>query len=44
LFPGLAEKYGLIVASIAVAILASIDALSNSVKTMLFDVIVNAMS
>jgi pilus assembly protein Flp/PilA len=39
-----AIEYGLIVAGIAVAILASIQALSTSVKEMLFDAVVEAMS
>jgi pilus assembly protein Flp/PilA len=38
-----AIEYGLIVAGIAVAILAAIESLSTSVKTMLFDAIVGAM-
>ena len=39
-----AIEYGLIVAGIAVAILASINSLSSAVKSMLFDAIVNATS
>ncbi len=39
-----AIEYGLIVACIAIGILAAVDALSTSVRTMLFDVIVTAVS
>ena len=39
-----AIEYGLIVAGIAVAILASLQTLSTTVQTMLFDVIANAVS
>ena len=39
-----AIEYGLIVSCIALGIMAAIDALSTSVRTMLFDVIVNAVS
>jgi Flp pilus assembly pilin Flp len=39
-----ANEYELIVAGIAVAILASIGSLSDSVKTMLFDKIMDAVS
>lgn len=39
-----AIEYGLIVAGIAVAILASLNSLSAAVQTMLFDKIMNAVS
>ena len=39
-----AIEYGLIVAGIAVAIITSLGSLSESVKTMLFDQIVAAVS
>jgi pilus assembly protein Flp/PilA len=39
-----AIEYGLIVAGIAVAILASIGSLSEAVKTMLFDKIMTAIT
>ena len=39
-----AIEYGLIVAGIAITILASIETLSTTVQTMLFDVIANAVS
>lgn len=39
-----AIEYGLIVAGIAIAILASINSLSGAVKTMLFDQIQNAFN
>ena len=39
-----AIEYGLIVAGIAVAILASINSLSEAVQTMLFDKISNAFT
>jgi pilus assembly protein Flp/PilA len=39
-----AIEYGLIVSGIAIAILASINSLSTAVQTMLFDVIVQAIS
>jgi len=39
-----AIEYGLIVAGIAVAILASLNSLSTAVQTMLFDKIMNAVS
>jgi pilus assembly protein Flp/PilA len=39
-----AIEYGLIVAGIAIAILGAIGTLSDSVKTMLFDKISNALT
>lgn len=39
-----AIEYGLIVAGIGIAILASINSLSQAVQTMLFDAIVQAIS
>jgi pilus assembly protein Flp/PilA len=39
-----AIEYGLIVAGIAVAILASLGSLSSAVKTMLFDQVVGAVT
>ena len=39
-----AIEYGLIAAGIAVAILASLQTLSTTVKTLLFDVIANAVA
>ena len=38
-----AIEYGLIVAGIAVAMIASLGSLSTAVKTMLFDQVMNAM-